>query len=72
VSTWASEGMMEDMLWIPGAADLVEHVNQCVLAVRLERNIEVDRGARGRVAHALPVLRDDIPRVLDMHVSPTW
>ncbi len=54
-----------DALWTPGSADLVERVNQGFLAVRHERNVEVDGGASGRVTEGLPVGRDGIPGVLD-------
>ena len=35
-------------------------------------NEEVDRGVGGRLAKALPVQRDRIPRVFHVHVVPTW
>lgn len=61
----------EDMLWMLGVADLVERVNRGAHLVRLECNVEVDRGAGGQVAQAHPVLRDGIPRVLQAHVVLT-
>jgi hypothetical protein len=60
----------EDVLWVPGLADLVKGIDQGVLAVGLERNMEVDRGAVGRVTHADPVVRDGIPLVLYKHFVP--
>jgi hypothetical protein len=36
------EGMMKDLLWTRGAANLIKRVNQGVLAVGLEGNVEVD------------------------------
>ena len=38
--------------------------------VRLESNVEVDRGAGRWVAQALPVLLDGVPRVFDVHIVP--
>ncbi len=64
--------MMENVLWMLGAADLVESVNQGVLTVGLESNVEVDRSAGGRATQALPVLRDGVPGVLGLHIIPTW
>ncbi len=40
--------------------------------VRLERKVEVDGGASGRVTESLPVVRDGIPGVLDTYVIPRW
>ncbi len=37
----------------------------------LERNVKVDCGAGRGAAQALPVLRDGVPGVLDVHVVPT-
>ena len=34
---------------MPGISDLVERVNQGILALRLEYNVEVDRGTSGRM-----------------------
>ena len=56
---------------MPGLADLVQGVNQCVLVVRFESNIEVDGGIVGRVTKADPVVRDGIPLVLYKHVAPS-
>jgi len=64
--------MTEDVLWMPGAADLVKLVYQGVLTLGLERNVKVDCGVRRRAAQALPVLRDGVPGVLDVHVVPRW
>ena len=58
------------MLWVPGVADLVKGVSQCVLAVRLESNIEVDDGVVGRLTQADPVVRDGLPLVLYTHIAP--
>jgi len=66
-----SGGVGGNVLWMPGIADLIEYVNQGVLVVRLERNVEVDRGAGGRVTEALPVNWDSIPGVLHMRVIPS-
>jgi len=62
--------MSEYVLSMPGAADLVKRVDQGVLTLGLERNVKVDCGARRRAAQALPVLRDGVPGVLDVHVIP--
>jgi hypothetical protein len=35
---------------MPGIADLVEHVNQGIFAVRLESNVEINHGADWREA----------------------
>jgi hypothetical protein len=61
----------EDVLWMPGVADLVQGIDQGALPVGLESNVQVDGGACGRVAQALPVFRDGVPRVLRVHVVPT-
>ncbi len=55
----------EDVLLTPGNTELVERVNQCVSALRLECNVQVGRshGAGRRVAQSLPVLRNGTPRV---------
>ena len=45
-----------NVLWIPRVAGLIEHVDQCVLAVGLQRQVKVNRGALGLVAQVLPVL----------------
>ena len=59
------------MLWVPGLANFVKGVYQCVLTSRLERNIKVDGGAFGRETQADPVVRDGIPLVPSDHVVPT-
>ncbi len=69
------------VIWIPGIANLVEHVNQGVLVVfkphhenaliGVECNVEVDHGVGRRRTQALPILQDRIPCVLHMHVVPT-
>ena len=56
------------MLWI---ADFEESINQRALPFGLECNIELGRGAGGRVAQTLPVDWNSIPGVLDPHVIPT-
>ena len=55
-----------------GVADLVESINQCALLVWLESNVDVDSSASGWVAKTLPVDRDDMPGVLDLHVIPRY
>ena len=66
------QGMMENMLRMPRATNLIEHVMQGVLTVGLECNVEVD-GSVGRwVAQALPVFQHSMPGVLDMHIFPMW
>src|SRR6266702_2177799 len=71
VSTRVSEGMMEHVPWMPGAADLVlEGVSQGVLAAGLEPNEEVDCGARRRTAQALPIIRDGVSGVLGVACHP--
>ena len=40
--------------------------------VGLERKVEVDGSASGRVTEGLPVVRDGIPGVLDTYVIPRW
>ncbi len=63
----------EDVLLTPGNTELVERVNQCVSALRLECNVQVDRshGAGGRVAQSLPVLRNGTPRVFRAYAIET-
>ncbi len=60
------------MPWMPRIADLIERINQCVLAVRLECKVKVDGGACRRVIEDLPVFRDGIPCVFQPHVVPKW
>ena len=72
VSTCVDGGMMKNMLWMPGAADLVENVNQSLLTLRLERKLKVNCGVGRRAAQAPPVLRDGVPGVRSVHVVPTW
>jgi len=55
---------------MPWIADFVECLNQGILAVGLERNVEVDGGAGGRGTKTLPVGRDGVPRVHDTYVTP--
>ena len=59
------------MLWVPGLADFVKGIYQCVLTVRLESNIEIDGSALGRATQADPVVRDGIPLVLNKQIIPT-
>ncbi len=65
-------GVVGDVLWKPGIADLVEGIDQGVLAVRLERNVKVDRGVGGGKTQGLPVRGDGLPCVLSTHVVPMW
>jgi hypothetical protein len=39
--------------------------------MRLERNVQVDSRARGRMTVVLPLLRNGVPRMLHPHVVPT-
>ena len=52
--------------------DRGEGVSQRTLLVGLEYNMEVDSGASGWVAQSLPVKRDVIPCVLNLHVVPRY
>ena len=70
--TQLSRGVVVDVPLMRRLADLIKCVNQGVLTVGLERNVKVDCGAGRWVAHALPVLRDGVPRVLGVHVAPRW
>ena len=67
-----SESALDDVLWMPRAADLVQRVDQGVLMKGLESNVKVDRGVESRMAQTLPVLWDGVPGVLDTHIVPTW
>ena len=49
-------------------ADLIEGIDQGTLLVGLECNIEINCGVRGWVAQTLPVDRNGMPGVLDLHV----
>ena len=51
-------------------ADLRKGVNHGALPVRLECNVDFDGGASGWVAQILPVGRNGMPAVLDLHVVP--
>ena len=55
-----------------GTADFVESFNEGILVVGLEGNAEVDRGAVRGSTQMFPVVRGDIPKVLDTHVTPMW
>ena len=59
----------EDLLWVPGLADLTKDVIQDVLLLRLESNMEFDGGIVGRKTQAEPVVRDAIPLVFYNHVA---
>jgi hypothetical protein len=63
--------MVENILRMPWAADLVENVDQGVLTLGLERKIKVNCGTGRRAAQAPPVLRDGVPGVHGVHVVPT-
>ena len=52
------------------SADLVECINQGVLVVGLKRNVEVNRGTRGRVTQRHPVGRGGRPCVLHTFIIP--
>ena len=58
----------EDLLWVPGLADLEKDVSQGVLLVRLKSNIEIDCGFVGRGTQTNPVVRDDFPLVFCNHI----
>lgn len=55
---------------MPGLADFFESVDQDVLAVRLERNIELDHSALGRVTQYDPFVRNVGPLVSCKHFAP--
>ena len=55
------------MLWV---ANLGDGVSQGTLPVWLEYNVEVDSGVSRWVAQSLPVGRNVMPGVLDLHVVP--
>ncbi len=57
---------------MPGIADLIERVNQGVLVSGMERNVEANRSAGGRVTKALPVGWNGIPGMFHTHVIPRW
>ena len=60
----------EDLLWVPGLADLMKDVIQGVLVLGLESNLEFDVGIVGRRTQAEPVVRNDIPLVFYNHIVP--
>jgi len=70
VNTRVNGGVIVNVPGMPGFTDLVDGVSQGVLTLGLERNVKVNCGARRWAAQALPVLRDGIPGVLDVHVIP--
>ena len=49
---------------MPGSADFVEGVGQCILVVRLECNVEVNCDVGKRRTNGFPVVWDGIPGVL--------
>jgi hypothetical protein len=57
---------------MPRIADLIERINQGVLALWLERNAQVNGRSGRRMALAFPLLRNGAPRVPCSHVVPTW
>jgi hypothetical protein len=65
-------GGEEDVPWMARVADLIEGINQGALLVRLECDVEIDRGSRGWVAQTLPVDRNGMPGVLDLNVIPRY
>jgi hypothetical protein len=46
---------------MPRITDLIEHINQGVLAVWLESNAQVNGGARRGMTLAFPVFRKRLP-----------
>lgn len=63
---------VEDVLSVCRVADFIEHINEGVLMMGLERDVEVDCGAGRRAAYAFPVRWNGRPRVLRVHVIPRW
>ena len=57
---------------MPGITDLIESVNQGVLAVWLERNAQVNGRTDRGMTLVFPVLGNGVPRVLQSHVLPKW
>jgi hypothetical protein len=55
---------------VPGLADLLKCVAQGILAVGLERNVEINCGAIGRVAQGDPIVRGMNPLVFYKHFTP--
>ena len=51
-------------------ANFVKRFNEGILVVGLKGNPEVDRGAVRGSTQMFPVVRVDIPKVLDTHVTP--
>ena len=62
----------EDVLWIPGSANLIKRVNQSVLSVGPECHVKVNSDADWWGTRTLLVLRDVAPRVFRAHVVPMW
>ena len=65
-------GIVDDVLWVGGVADLEEGFDQGVLTMGFKGNVEIDCGPGGRVAQTFPVFRDAIPSMLQAHATPTW
>jgi hypothetical protein len=57
---------------MPRVADLIECVYQSVLSVRLECNAQVDDRIVGGMTVILPLVRNGAPRMLHLHVVPSW
>jgi hypothetical protein len=55
-----------------GVADLIKRIDQCVVAVRLEGDVQIDGRPRMRVAVVFPPLGNGVPRVLHPHVVPIF
>ena len=60
----------DGLLWVSRLADLKKDVSQGVLLVRLESNMEIDRGAVWRGTQADPVVRDGVPLMFYNHIAP--
>jgi hypothetical protein len=57
---------------MPRVADLGNGINQGVLLFGPECDMKVDPGASGWVTQSLPVDRNGMPGVLDLHVIPRF
>ena len=53
-------------------ANLIECLDQSILAVGGKCHMEIELDTNGREAQALPVVGDDFPSVLDFHFIPPW
>ena len=60
------------MLWMFRRANLIECLDQGILAVGPECHMEIELDTSGWEAQALPVVGDGFPSVLDFHFIPTW